>query len=210
MTPDPLQAAWQGQPPPGHLLLNVDLLLKEVRRNDRALATTIFWRDVREVGTCVVLIPVWIVLGIGGSLPWSWYLTIPALVWCAAFLLIDRVRTRRQAPQPADSLRQCIEASLIQVEHQAWLLRNVVWWYLLPFAAAILAFVGHVTWQIRAGGIAALLIGVAMAAGMFVVYAGIYRLNQHAVRTELEPRRDELRALLASISTDPVGGSEKV
>jgi hypothetical protein len=35
----------------------------------------------------------------------------------------------------------------------------------------------------------------------FAVYAGVYWLNQHAVRTELEPRRQELLAIRESLTS---------
>ena len=38
----------------------------------------IFWRDVREVGVCLLLLPVWIGMGVGIGLPWTWYLVIVA------------------------------------------------------------------------------------------------------------------------------------
>ena len=77
---------------------------------------------------------------------------VPALVWVAGFLLADRLRHPRRPPDPGEPLVRCVEASLAQVEHQIWLLRNVGWWYLLPLAVPMLAFVGHVGWRTQAGG----------------------------------------------------------
>jgi CubicO group peptidase (beta-lactamase class C family) len=99
----------------------------------------------------------------------------------------------------------CIKNSLTQVEHQIWLLRNIFWWYLLPFAIAISAFFIQVPWQMAvetnewlpALGFAAFLL-----AFLVVLYFWIYRVNQRAVRTQLEPRRQELLALQASLADD--------
>lgn len=77
---------------------------------------------------------------------------VPVLVWIAAFMLADRMRHKRQPPALGEPLRQRVESSLTQVEHQIWLLRNVLWWYLLPPALSILAFFGQVAWQARSGG----------------------------------------------------------
>jgi hypothetical protein len=174
------------------------LLLEEVQRNHRKLATTILWRDVREVGMAVLMVPLWFYLGVKLSLPWTWYLTVPALVWIAGFMLADRLRHKRQHPEPSEPLRQRVEGSLAQVEHQIWLLRNIFWWYLLPLALSMLAFLGQVAWGARSGGWLAALV----AAVVVIVFTGVYWLNQYAVRSALEPRRQELEALLTSLKDE--------
>ena len=85
----------------------------------------------------LLLVPLWLYLGVKLSLPWTWYLMVPALLWVAGYMLADRMRHKRQPPEPGEPLRQRVESSLAQVEHQIWLLRNVLWWYLLPMALAI-------------------------------------------------------------------------
>jgi hypothetical protein len=79
------------------------------------------------------------------------------------------------------------------------LLRNVLWWGLLPLAIPLLAFFGQVTWQERAGGWWAALFLWAAVALVAVVFAVVYRMNQDVVRAKLEPRRRELEALLMSL-----------
>ena len=93
-----------------------------------------------------------------------------------------------------------LKASLHQVNHQIWLLKNVFWWYLLPFASAVGISIGHSVWHARNPGLAAM-IGLVVAAALFIalVYWGIYWLNQFAVRKCLEPRRQELESLLAGL-----------
>jgi hypothetical protein len=202
MNPDNFQQAWQAQPSQTRLTIDAELLLKEVRRNQRQFTATIFWRDVREVGLAVLMVPLWLYLGVKLSLPWTWYLTVPALVWIAGFMLTDRMRHKRQPPEPGEPLRQRVESSLAQVKHQIWLLRNVFWWGLLPPALSILAFFGQIAWEIRAGGwLAALVVALVVLVGV-VVFGAVYRLNQDAVRSELEPRREELEALLASLKDE--------
>lgn len=196
MSPDNAKQAWQTQPSGNRLTIDADLLLKEVRRNQQYFTACIFWRDVREVGIAILMVPLWLYMGAQLSLPWTWYLMVPVLVWIAAFLLADRMRHKRQPIDPGEPLRQRVESSLAQVEHQVWLIRNVFWWYLLPLVLPMLAFLGQLAWQARAGGWWVLL---SVAGVVAVVFAGIYWLNQNAVRTGLEPRRQELQALLASL-----------
>ena len=221
---DELRQAWQSQTSPRRLTLDAELVLNEVRRNERQFAAMIYCRDLREVGVALVLIPVWFYLGFKQSLPWSWYVVVPGLIWIAAFMLIDRHRQRPHQSQPGDSLRTSVEKSLAQVEHQIWLLRNVLWWYLLPIVIAVAGFMGAEFWEvelmtrqaapngphptpagetglivIRAVGFGSVLLGFAV---VIILYRWIYRLNQSAVRRKLEPRRDELQSLLASLNLD--------
>ena len=210
MNPDPLLQAWHSQAVQTRLTIDADVLLKEVQRNQQTFTATIFWRDVREVGVSLLLIPVWVYMGVRMSLPWTWYLTIPALVWIAGFMLLDRIRQKRRSPESGGSLRQCVEQSRAEIEHQIWLLRYVHWWYLLPIALSILAFFLQCTlnmaWEIGVGeGWAFALLGLCIAL-MFgivvIVLVGIYKLNQDAIRSVLEPRRQELESLLVSLKDD--------
>ena len=131
MNPDPIKPAWQAQPRPA---IDAEQLLAEVRRDRQQFAATLFWRDVREVGLSLLMVPLWFYLGAALALPWTWYLMVPTLVWYAGFFLADRLRYPRRPPDSGQPLVRCVKESLAQVEHQVWLLRNVGWWGLLPFA----------------------------------------------------------------------------
>ncbi|MGP0067482.1 MAG: hypothetical protein ACLQGP_28290 [Isosphaeraceae bacterium] len=207
MNPDDLKNAWQGQTSQTRLRVDAESLLKEVQRNESNFNATILWRDVREVGTSLVLVPGWLYVGVRFSMPWTWYLTVPALLWIAGYMLADRMRHKRRPPEPGESLRRRVESSLAEVEHQIRLLRNVLWWYLLPLALAILAFFGQGAWEQRAGGwwtALAVSLVLALVGGVF---AGIYWVNQYAVRSGLEPRRRELESLLMSLEDETPGAS---
>jgi hypothetical protein len=207
MDPDNFQQAWQTQTSQTRLTRDTELLLEEVRRKQQCFTTAIFWRDVREVGTCLLLVPLWLYLGIKHASPWTWYLTVPALLWIAGYMLADRMRHKRQSPEPGEPLRRHVESSLAQVEHQIGLLRQVFWWYLLPLALSILAFFGQVAWQERSGGWwTALAVSEVVALGV-IVLAVVYWLNQYAVRSDLEPRRRELETLLMSLEDETPGAS---
>jgi hypothetical protein len=202
MSRDKLQTCWQSQ----DWQIDPDNLTESMQRLDRSFSRTIFLRDVREIGVALVLIPVWIVMGIYLPSPWTWWLEIPALVWVAGFMFIDRRRQQRAAPAPGASLRAGTEYSLVQVEHQIWLLRNVLWWYLLPLGIPIALFFVHVAvktgerthsplWQTVLGtaGLLGFLIGL---------YGFIHWLNQFAVRKHLGPLRERLQSALAALAKD--------
>ena len=202
MNPDDFQQAWQRETSQTHLMIDAELLLKEVRRSQAYFTAMIFWRDVREVGVCLLLVPLWLYLGVKHSSPWTWYLAVPALLWIAGYMLADRMRHGRQPPDPGEPLRRCVESSLAQVEHQIGLLRQMLWWYLLPLALSFLAVFGQVAWQERSGGWWTALAGSGVISVGGLVLAGIYWLNQYAVRSELEPRRRELETLLMSLGDE--------
>ena len=202
MNPDDLRPAWQGQSSQTRLTTDPEQLLEDLRRKERHFAATIFWRDVREVGVCLLMIPLWIFLGIRNALPWTWYLSVPAMLWIAGFMLADRMRHNRQQTGPGKPLRQGVENSLARVDHQIWLLRNVFWWYLLPIALAILAFFAQVSWQERSGGWFTALAALFVTAFVAAALAAVYWVNQYAVRSELLPRRLELEKLLRGLEDE--------
>lgn len=202
MNPDDFKQAWQDQASQTRLAIDTDRLVEQVRDDQQKFAAMIFWRDVREVGTAVVLLPIWIGLGVGLALPWTWYLTLPVLVWIAGYMLVDLLRHRRQPDDPAEPLRQRVETSLTQVDRQIWLLRRVLWWYLLPMFVSIMIFVGHIAWLSRAGVWGAALLIAILGGVVSFVHVSIYRLNQTAVQTVLEPKRQELVTLLASLTDE--------
>jgi hypothetical protein len=199
MSPDELKQAWQGQSAAGELKVDADLVLREVRRNQQSFNSVIFWRDMLEVSVGVSLVPTWLFLGARLSLPWSWYLSVPAIIWVIACFLVERVRHAQRLPPADETLRQCLERSLADVEHQIWLLRNILWWYILPPALTAFTFVSHVAWLGRSEGWLTFLVLLPVFAVMIFTFWGIYSVNQNAVRTKLEPRRQELLALLASL-----------
>jgi hypothetical protein len=207
MNPDKFRQAWEAQSSQTRLTIDAESLLKELRRQEQSFSTMIFWRDVREVGTAILLVPLWIYLGVKHSSPWTWYLMVPTLMWVAGYILADRMRHKRQPPEAGEPLRKRVENSLAQVEHQIWLLRTVLWWCLLPFAVSCLAFIGQVTWQERSGGWWMALAASIVVAIVVIVLAGVYWLNLYAVRCELEPRRRELETLLMSLKDETTAAS---
>ncbi len=206
MNPDNFQEAWRAQSSQTRVTVNADLLLQEVQRSQSNFRSMIFWRDFREVVVAMVMLPIWFVMGYALSLPWTWYLTVPALLWVMGFIFVDRMRHPQKAPGPGDSLLTSAKDSLAQVEHQIWLLRNVAWWYLLPFTVSILAFFIHVSWRTYHSWLEFLGTATTSSFFLFAVYGFIYWLNQYAVRKQLEPQRQELLALLTSLNDESKRG----
>ncbi|MEM9657630.1 MAG: hypothetical protein AAF961_04640 [Planctomycetota bacterium] len=212
MSPDDFQQAWRAQAARTRVTIDAALLLEEVQRDQRAFRAMILGRDSVEILVALVMIPVWFYLGALISLPWTWYLGVPALLWMAGFMLVFRLRHPQRASRPDDSLLECVKNSLRQVENQIWLLRNVLWWYLLPPGVALTVFFVHVAWQgavatddwLSGLGAATFLCGFVSA-----LYYWIYRLNQRAVDSQLEPKRQELLMLVANLGEDSTGDGDE-
>ncbi|MDB6123004.1 MAG: hypothetical protein JWQ71_1997, partial [Pedosphaera sp.] len=123
------QKAWQSQDAGVKVTINADLLLNEVRRNQRQFRRMIFCRDVREVSVIGLMTVGFLVWGVLWQW-WSLYLLSFCCLAVGIFILVDRLIQRRKQPIRNESLQSCIESSLLQVNHQIWLLKNVFWWYL--------------------------------------------------------------------------------
>jgi drug/metabolite transporter (DMT)-like permease len=195
MSFDDVTRVWRDQPPASPAVMAS--LLTEVRRNQRDFAATILRRDLVEIV---------VGLGLAGAFVAMWWRQgLPSFLVCASgaafvagFLLVDR--WRREKPRPESSLREHVEQSLVDVEHQLGLLRNVLWWYILPLEVGLVLHVFDL-WrqpdlQSPAGRLLAVLMGaLCLATGWFV-----YLLNQSTVRTTLQPRHEELRRLRESLT----------
>src|ERR1035437_8151882 len=102
-----MQNAWQSQDAGAKVTINADVLLKEVRRNQQQFRTTIFWRDVREVGVCALMA----LFFLGWGRLWQWwslYLLSFCCFFVGVFFLVDRRIQRRKQPVQNESLQACI------------------------------------------------------------------------------------------------------
>jgi hypothetical protein len=205
MEADELQRVWQSQECGRQIAVDADLVLNLVRRNDRNFRCGIFWRDLRDVGAALFVVAFFIYHGVSAH-SWALFPVAAACLFVGLFLLGDRLRMRWKTTTPDDTLVACAETSLAEVEHQIWLLTNVAWSCLLPIWVGIMIFVGfvgfklwgaeHLGWGWRTG----IYVGVVGFVLVFTaVTYGVYRWNQYAVRTELQPRKQELQSLLENL-----------
>src|SRR5215203_5649335 len=96
MDPDNYQRCWHVRSSQLRVAADPDLLLKELQRNHRNLRATIFLRDFREIVVALLMLPLWFYLGARYSSPWTWYLTVPVLIWMVGFILVDRMWHKRK------------------------------------------------------------------------------------------------------------------
>jgi CubicO group peptidase (beta-lactamase class C family) len=199
---DRYKQAWKSTA--GHPKVTIDreVLAKAVQKSHQGFQSTINGRDTREVGVALLLLFYWVYTGLTKTIPWTWWLTVPALIWVAGFILVDRKRHPQRPSEPGEPLSFYAKEALTQVEHQIWLLRNVFWWYLLPFCISLMAFFVHVSWNTSSSWVELSFSVVFWIVFVFVIYGLVYWLNQYAVRKTLEPRRQDLLKLVASLESE--------
>ncbi len=201
MTFDELQKSWQAQQIDPQIAIDSELLLKEVKRNKEYFESAILRRDIREIGCAVLLIALFLYFGIKHNLWPMWLLAILCL-WIGVFMFADRIVQKRKLPRLSDSLFDCVKNSLAQVNHQIWLLKNVLWWYLLPLGAGLLiwfCYCGLSAMLSENPSTKYLLFILTCIVGTILLYWGVYWLNQYDVRKDLLPRKQELEQLLHSL-----------
>ena len=201
MTFNELQKNWGSQQTDLKLTIDPELLLKETKRNKKSFEADVFRRDVREVGVAALLAVVFFYFGNKYNL-WPLWLVAILCLWISVFMVVDRIIQKRKQPCLSDSLSDCITSSLVQINHQIWLLRNVLWWYLAPLGTGIViwfCYCGILVMTSEKPSIVYLLFILVCIVCMILFNVGIYWLNQRAVRKELIPRKQELRELLNSL-----------
>lgn len=196
-----MQKAWQSQGAGPKITIDADVILKEVRRNQYSFRGMIFWRDFREVGVAAWLTWLFLHWAIRDKM-WPLYLLSFGCFFVGVFILVDRWIQQKRQPVLNDSLKAWTENSLLHVNHQIWLLKNVFWWYLLPLCIGEAVFLLYLAWRTGFSDkiSAERIVPLAVMAVIFgLVDGGVYWLNQFAVRKALEPRRQELETLLAEL-----------
>ena len=208
MTFDELQETWQSQQRGFKIKIDSNLLLKEIQRNKKHFEYTVLWRDLREIVAGFAVTIFFLYYGLKSNI-WSLILLAFLCAGVVVFLIADRLVQKKKKPRFGDSLVDCIQSSLANVKHQVWLLKNVLWWYLLPPGIGIVIFVGSVVLKIiqnvRGKGLVDILVFLfAYLVGSFLLSLGVYYLNQWAVRKYLIPRKEELEHLLQSLENSGV------
>ena len=116
---------------------------------------------------------------------------IPLVVM--GILFLDRMRHRHLRPASGDTLVAELERTLARLQHQEWLVRNVIWWYLLPLVMAI-GIVGLDGVRETGAPIPVqLLLGGLMLTLIIWVGRWVWCRNRDALNSSLRPRIAELQ-----------------
>jgi hypothetical protein len=163
-----------------------DAVIARVRARSLELHRAIRKRDRIEILTAAVLLPAFLWLAYVTRFPES---RIGALIVAASCVFIPlRLRAaQRLSPDYTLSLQDMVRHELESALAQKRLLSSVAWWYAGPIWLGVTLFmIGPLSlWP-----------SVAATIGSTLVMALIVAVNRSAVRTEIEPRIAELRALL--------------
>ncbi len=198
MDPDNLQQAWQSQMSNSRVTIDTDVLLRVVQREQQSFRAAIRLGDVVGLVITLVLLPAWMYFGMTTSAPWTWYLTIPVLLWWIVFSVVYRMRHPQQPGKPDEPLVRCIERSLTEIDNQIWYQSKSFWWSSSPIFATVVAFAFHSAW-IRSRDGLDLLGHMHTVVFFFAMFYFVYFLNQKWGCAKYEPRRKELLTLLSNL-----------
>ena len=125
----------------------------------------------------------------------SWIVRIGALLVMAGsaytFWRLRRARTRHERNAMDRPVAEVLRDERAKVDEQIHLLENVLWWYIAPIALGVLMVaIGNSGWSWFTG---------IYTAAVVLGSAGVYVLNQRAVRRCLRPRREKLTRLLNQV-----------
>lgn len=191
-----LSRLWDQQSAPDLPETEIESLLGSVRRHHRAFRRSIFWRDIREslVGLLLAAFFSYVAFSETGYARAGACVLVAACVGVTVAFCWTRFRARRIRPAGDHDLRKEIEASLAEVEFQICLLRNVRWWYLMPLAFGLLAWLfGSV---IESPTLPSVVGFVLVLPIIGLVFAWVERLNHKAIREDLSPRAESLQSLI--------------
>ena len=196
--PDNLQQAWQTQSSQTRISIDADVLLKVVQRDQRSFRSVVQSSDYWGVGIAVLLIPVWIYMGMMDLVPWTWYLTVPVLVWWVVFPIVYRMRPPLKPASSDEPLVHCVERSLTEIDDHVWYHSKSAWWSASPLFVSVVTFAFHSAW-LRSDGWLDLLSNMDSVVSFLAFFFLLYFLIENCGCKKYEPRRQELLTLLKSL-----------
>jgi positive regulator of sigma E activity len=200
MTFDDLQSTWQSHNHGMPLNVDTNVLMREVRQNHRVFERQLLCRDLSEIIAALLITVVFASLAVLLG-QWTLFLCAAGSLIVGSFFLVDRLKQRQRRSTIANTLLLTVDAAIEEEKHQIRLLRNILWWYLLPLIPGIGLFLASVSWQSRANGFAEQIVIAVVAAICAIAFWLVYWINQREIRKTLEPRRQELEELRSRITS---------
>jgi len=190
---------WQNQSGPAES--TIQERIQKARTQAETLAKRVWWRDLREIGSGLSTSAIFLAAGIlvGGPVLVGAVIGTLFLVLVTLIILRTRLQQAREDRLPRQSIPEALEYELKAVQRQHWLLRNVTWWYLLPIALAIAAFIAGVQAASPSPDYGFLLIYTILTAALFIL---IRQWNLSYVRRALDPQVRELEDLLEDLARE--------
>jgi hypothetical protein len=195
MNLDDFKEPWQHQQ--RELTEYADRAIKAIRTRMSMFDRSIFRRDLIESVAAICLFVYLGSVAFQISHGLARVGVVLQMLWCIEIVVVmNWARLTNRIVRPGISLQDYCTAELARVNRQIFLLRNVNWWYTGPcFLGGAIQLFG----QTPEPRTFVLVLSTFVPIGWFV-----YRLNQRAVRRNLEPLRNEL------VSAMDVTGDESV
>ncbi len=191
---DPIAAAWADQNTtdgapnlPADPAALVDSLNKAHRKDQRRL----FWLNVREVLPSFVVAGIFLNEAPNSEHPAALQAAAGLIIAVGCFLAGSSIRQQRADRSWGSSVRDQLARRLAQVSYGARLLRNVGWWYFLPYAVAIALAAYGFGYQFQSTS------DLIFPAVTIVFFAVMYPINRRIGRTRYESEVERLEPLLA-------------
>ena len=190
---DPIAAAWASQGESEavpYIPTDLEALADSVQKAHRKDQRRLFWLNVREVIPSLIGAVVFGSLAPSSHRPLATMTSALIMFGVACFLAITSIQQLRADRRWGASVREQLGRRLAQVNHGAWLMRHVGWWYFLPFSVAIpLLYYGLDDEFTLEGQLTFFGLGAAL---MFVAY----RINRRIGRKRYEPEAERLESIL--------------
>jgi hypothetical protein len=197
-----LQQEWDSQPTYSEEKMNEIATL--VRSRSNSLRSTLFKRDMGESAAAVFII--------AGFTPAVFF--VPGLLAkigsCIAIfgaieiiVLMNWVRSRGRSDFAALPLKEFLASEIQSLDRQIALLRYIAWWYLLPLYAGCCLFVIGIDYAVDdvLFKYVIYIFHIIFCSGYLAFCIYVWRLNQHARKTELEPVRDVMQRTYDSVTS---------
>ncbi len=204
MEPEEIRRIWQsGDHGPAETANAA--LLKVLLSEEHSFKRSVLWKDIREMATmpfvaiAYVIFSRTVVVHAGG---WALPFAAALLLWPGWFVLVDRIIQKKQEARFGATLRDAVERSLARVNHRIVLLQNVLWWLLLPVAAALAIFTGRLMLFVPEFWPENLPYYLAVLAFCILSYFAISWINRQDMKRDLLPRKAKLEAILAGLEGD--------
>ena len=190
---DKLQQAWQSQCSKP-IDVKPDQLLNVARLERRVQ----LWVDISVISVflCVGVFMLWSAFRDIQN-DWPWLISAASVAWVVGYILFNRWRRRRDAAHYDEPLLPHVEWSIKDIEHQMWLDRHSLWWYILPIAlGCMIPPVLFFAMEYSKRPLFDSLIPMVVTEGAFAAtFIFVYLVMKFGVRIANEKRRQELQAL---------------
>jgi hypothetical protein len=207
MNDDPVCSLWQSTPAGAER--DAKQMLELIRKKARAFERTIFWRDAREIGAALLMVPLFVYVAIQARPAPLMSAGLMFTALCCLFIAGRLWRSRRVNPRPApeDSVAAYGSALMAGYDRQIALLRSAKYWYVLPLYVSSLTILAGVVAQIaaplgrlREQAPERWLLGVGFLATVFLLMTAlmgvVWWLNERYAVRKLVAARDSLAAML--------------